>query len=172
MVGTEGFGRQRPRGPRAADSTMSQIRTQRLTDGDREVARSLFALMANVFEEASAPLSDSYLDRLLRRDAFWAVAAFVGDELVGGLTAHLLPMTRAEASELFLYDLAVRADWQRHGIGRCLVTALREQAVVAGIQTVFVPADNDDLHALDFYQVLGGVPSAVTFFTFSDDRDQ
>jgi aminoglycoside 3-N-acetyltransferase I len=31
---------------------------------------------------------------------------------------------------------------------------------------VFVPADNDDQHALDFYRALGGSPSSVTFFTF------
>lgn len=150
---------------------MHNLRTQRLTEGDQEVAKSLFVLMANVFEEVSAPLSEDYLDRLLRQDAFWAVAAFVGDELVGGVTAHVLPMTRAEASELFIYDLAVRADWQRQGIGRYLITTLRERAAVAGLQTVFVPADNDDLHALDFYQALGGMPSAVTIFTFSDEGD-
>lgn len=147
---------------------MSQVRTRRLTTGDRELARSLFTLIAKVFEETPAPLSDGYLDRLLQRDEFWALAAFVGDELVGGITAHLPPMTRAEASELCIYDLAVRADWQRHGVGRHLVTTLREQATSVGIQTVFVSADNNDLHALKFYQALGGMPSAVTFFTFSE----
>lgn len=151
---------------------MSQVRTRRLTPSDRELARSLFTLIAKVFEEEPAPLSDGYLEHLLQRDEFWAVAAFVGDELVGGITAHLLPMTRAEASELFIYDLAVRADWQRHGIGRYLVTAVREQAAVQDIQTVFVPADNDDVHALDFYQALGGMPSGVTVFTFSEEEGQ
>lgn len=151
---------------------MSQLRARRLTVDDWETARSLFTLMAGVFAETSAPLSDDYIDRLLRQDAFWAVAAFVGDELVGGVTAHRLPMTRVEASELLIYDLAVRADWQRHGIGRYLVRTLREQAALAEIQTVFVPADNDDQHALDFYQALGGAPSAVTFFTFSDERER
>lgn len=151
---------------------MSQVHTRRLTDGDRQIARRLFALMAAVFAEDSAPLSDGYLDRLLRREAFWVVAAFVGDEVVGGITAHLLPMTRAEGSELFIYDLAVRADWRRQGIARRLVTTLREQAAAVGIQTLFVPADNDDPHALDCYQALGGVPSAVTFFTFSANADQ
>lgn len=151
---------------------MSKIHTRRLMDGDRELARSLFALMAEVFAEPSAPLSDSYLDRLLRTDTFWALAAFVGAEIVGGITAHALPLTRTEGSELFIYDLAVRADWQRYGVGRSLVTALREQAALAGIQTVFVPADNDDLHALNFYRALGGEPAAVTFFTFSGDAER
>jgi len=36
----------------------------------------------------------------------------------------------------------------------------------AGIHDLFVPADEDDAHALDFYRALGGVASPVTFFTF------
>jgi len=49
--------------------------------------------------------------------------------IVGGLTAHTWPMTRAEQSEIFIYDIAVRKDQQRKGVGRRLVTALLESAV-------------------------------------------
>lgn len=143
------------------------MRTRRLTPGDRELARRLFATMAQVFEERCGRLSDSYLDRLLGREDFWAIAALAGEEVVGGVTAHTLPMTRTESSELFIYDIAVRPDWQRKGVGRLLMTALREAAAAAGIRDAFVPADNDDTHALDFYRALGGAPSPVTFFTFS-----
>jgi len=145
------------------------LRTQRLTSGDRDMARALFALMAEVFGEECAHLSDSYMDSLLGRRDFWAVAALAGDELVGGVTAHTLPLTIRESSELFIYDIAVRADHQRQGVGRQLVAVLREAATVAGATAVFVAADNDDGHALDFYRALGGAPSAVTFFTFSRD---
>jgi aminoglycoside 3-N-acetyltransferase I len=92
----------------------------------------------------------------------------VGDDIIGGVTAHTLPMTRAESSEIFIYDIAVRDDYQRRGVGRHLMTTLREGAAALGICNVFVPADNDDIHALNFYQALGGVGSPVTFFTFSD----
>jgi aminoglycoside 3-N-acetyltransferase I len=151
------------------------LRARRLTAGDRELARALFSLMAEVFEEPSRPLSDGYLDRLLAREEFWAIAAFEGDrnnQIIGGLTAHTLPMTRAETSELFIYDVAVHPAHQRKGVGRQLVTELRERAAAAGIRDLFVPADNDDLHALDFYRALGGAASAVTFFTFADPDTQ
>jgi aminoglycoside 3-N-acetyltransferase I len=147
-----------------------QVRIQRLTSADREAAKTLFALMAEVFSEAREPLSDAYVDRLLRRPDFWVIAAFMNDEIVGGVTAHTLPMTRTESSELFIYDIAVRNAHQRQGIGRRLVTALREDAAAAGITDVCVPADNDDVHALDFYRALGGEPSPVTFFVFSGDK--
>jgi len=146
---------------------MRQIQARRLASGELDLARGLFVMMAEVFGEETETLSDAYLRRLLGRADFWAIAAFAGDELVGGLTAHALPMTRTESSELMIYDLAVRADRQRQGVGRRLVAALREAAAAQGIREVFVPADNDDAHALDFYRALGGMPAPVTLFTFS-----
>jgi aminoglycoside 3-N-acetyltransferase I len=76
-------------------------------------------------------------------------------------------MTRAEASELFIYDLAVRPEFQRQGVGRALIAALRVAGAAEGISEAFVPADNEDTHALDFYRAVGGDPAGVTMFSFS-----
>jgi aminoglycoside 3-N-acetyltransferase I len=160
-------------GANALATAHQLIRVVRLCASDRKLAQQLFELMAEVFEEKRTPLSDAYLDRLLGRADFWAMAAFsrspdsTSEELVGGLSAHALAMTHSESSELFLYDIAVRGGYQRRGVGRLLVTGLREQALAQGIDTMFVPADDEDLHALDFYRALGGAASPVTFFTFA-----
>ncbi len=148
---------------------MADIQVTRLTVADVARARQLFATMADVFETEADPLSDAYLLQLLQRPDFWALHASVDGQLAGGLTAHTLPLTRAEVSELFIYDLAVVPAWQRHGVGRRLVTTLCAEAAKAGISIAFVPADNEDTHALDFYRAIGGVPTPVTFFTFGDD---
>lgn len=131
------------------------------------MARDMFAMMAAVFAEDAEPLTDGYLDWLLDRDSFWAIAAFAGDDIVGGITAHTLPMTRSPSSEVFIYDLAVRQDHQRQGVGSRLVLELREAAVAAGFGEVFVSADNEDKHALDFYRAQGAAASPVTFFTWA-----
>ncbi len=123
--------------------------------------------MADVFEEAYEGISDRYLDQLLAREAFWALAAFDGDQIIGGITAHSLPMTRTETAEMFIYDLAVRRDHQRTGVGRHLVTDLQAKAAARGIETLFVAADNGDVHALDFYRALGAAASPVTHFAFA-----
>src|SRR5262245_20674887 len=115
-------------------STSEQIR--RLRVADRDLAHRLFAVMADVFEEPHERLSDKYVDDLLAREAFWAIAALSGDEVVGGLTAHSLPMTRQASAEVFIYDVAVRADHQRRGIGRRLVTGLCAAAADAGLGDV------------------------------------
>lgn len=140
----------------------------RLGTNERDSARRLFALLAEVFAEPHQPRDDAALDALLARVDFWALAA-ADDEglLIGGLTAHLLPMTHHAGSTLFIYDIAVRADHQRRGIGRLLVATLRELAAQHGIDDVFVLADNEDQHALDFYRALGGAASPVTMFDFS-----
>lgn len=152
---------------------MSDVR--RLGPGDEALARTTFTMMAAVFAEdepvddGDGPLTDDDVRVLLAKDTFWALVAQDGGEVVGGLTAHALPMTRSRATELFIYDLAVRADRQRQGVGRALVTELRRLAAAAGIATSFVPADDEDDHALAFYRALGGAPAAVTIFTFSGE---
>jgi aminoglycoside 3-N-acetyltransferase I len=71
-----------------------------------------------------------------------------------------------------VYDIAVHPDQQRQGVGRQLVDALRDEAARAGIVDVFVLADNDDLHALDFYRALGARADAVTMFSFNTAPDR
>jgi len=138
----------------------------RLKQGDRDLARQLFAAMADVFDRPAEPLSDAYIDKLLVRDDFWAIAAFVGDELAGGITAQTLPMTHGESAELFIYDVAVRQQYQRMGVGRRLLSATCQLAAQSGIHLAFVAAESTDTHAVDFYRALGGTGSSATLFTF------
>lgn len=143
------------------------IDVRRLGPADEARAHALFATMAAVFEEEHEALDAAYVQRLLARDDFWAMAALEDGVPVGGITAYALPMTRTASTELFIYDVAVRADRQRRGIGRALLTALLEAAAASGIEVGFVPVENEDTHALDFYRALGGTAAPVTFFTFS-----
>jgi aminoglycoside 3-N-acetyltransferase I len=150
------------------------VEVRRLVLGEEGVAREMFAMMVAVFAEdedgrddRGGELGDEDVAGLLRRGEFWALVATEEGVVVGGLTAHVLPMTRNRSSELFLYDLAVRTDRRRRGIGRALVEELLALAKSVGIRTTFVPADDEDTHALDFYRALGGAASPVTFFTFS-----
>jgi len=142
------------------------MQVRRLTPADTGLARELFVTIAGVFGEDSDKLGDDYLKRLLAREGFWAIAALDGERVVGGLTAHTLPMTATESSVVFLYDLAVRRSHQRRGIGRLLVQALRDAAKAAGALEVFVGADNGDEQALEFYRALGGEATRATFYSF------
>ena len=139
---------------------------RRLASGDRELARATFTMMAAVFDEPRRPLPDDYVDALLAREEFWAIAAIEDDEPVGGITGHVLPMTRAPSRELFVYDVAVREDRQRRGIGRTMLLELCALAGRSGIESVFVAVADEDVHAMDFYRAVGGADSPVTMFSF------
>jgi aminoglycoside 3-N-acetyltransferase I len=139
---------------------------RRLAAGDRELARATFGMMAAVFDERVRPLADEYVDTLLARADFWAFAAVEGDEPVGGITAHVLPMTRSPSRELFVYDVAVREDRQRRGIGRAMLVELVAQAGREGLESVFVAVADEDVHAMDFYRAVGGSAAPVTMFSF------
>jgi aminoglycoside 3-N-acetyltransferase I len=145
---------------------MSEVTVRRLVSGDDALARETFATIARIFENEVGALSPRYVQGLLRRGDFWAYAAVRDAVVVGGLTAYTLPLTRVEESEVFIYDIAVDPSVQRQGIGRRLVEALRRDAAAEDIAVIFVPADNEDTHALDFYQAIGGDAAPVTIFTF------
>lgn len=100
---------------------------------------------------------DDYLRLLLNDQRFWATAAVSEPTVVGALTAWMLPLTSKKEHELFIYDLAVDPAHWRQGYGRGLVESLQQQAV-----------DNEDTHALDFYQSLGGAAAPSTIFTFGE----
>jgi aminoglycoside 3-N-acetyltransferase I len=87
--------------------------------------------------------------------------------VVGGLIAHTLQRTSREASEIFLYDIAVPPKHQRNGVGRRLFDGRRQMAHAAGIEMVFVPAEGEDTHALDFDTALGGSRQKLLFSTLS-----
>jgi aminoglycoside 3-N-acetyltransferase I len=146
---------------------MYDISVWRLGVTDEKLAQQTFLTMAEVFNEDSAPLGASYLKCLLSRNDFFAFAALAGEEVVGGITAVSLPLTRLERRELFIYDLAVKREWQRKGIGRALFESLRQAAADQGIGEGFVLADNEDTDALRFYRGVGASASPVTAFSFS-----
>jgi aminoglycoside 3-N-acetyltransferase I len=110
------------------------------------------------------------LGGLLASEAFLLLAAFDGERVVGGLTAHVLPMTRTMTSELFVYDLAVSTAHHRRGIGRALVHHAHQWAAERGIGTLFVPVDAEDDEAIAFYRAIGGSGSPVELFVFEDAR--
>jgi aminoglycoside 3-N-acetyltransferase I len=120
-----------------------------------------------VFEEAeSAMSSETNLATLLSNNNFIALAVFSENEVVGGLTAYELPMYYSDASEIFVYDVAVKQEFQRLGIGKRLIHHLREYCNKNGIKEFFVLAHEEDEHAVEFYHSTGGKSEKVINFLY------
>ena len=148
-----------------------KFQIRRLTEKDVEAFQSLVHLFNVVFEEEEKIGSEARLLNLLRSRKFIVLAAMIDHEVVGGLTAYELPMYYAEASEIFLYDLAVNPEHQRKGIGKGLLRALKEHCLQNTIQTFFVMAHEEDQHAIEFYRATGGKSENVVNFLYEATQD-
>lgn len=126
--------------------------------------RNLQELFTVVFEsEPGRTVSDEYLEKLLQKAEFLALGAFDGDRLVGGVTAYELDLISG-VKEFYLYNIAVHGEYQKQGIGKHLMEALREEARARGVDTIFVEAESDDGGAVAFYRSLKAEELSVAHF--------
>jgi aminoglycoside 3-N-acetyltransferase I len=139
---------------------------KQLTKEDLSTFNSLIDLFNMVFEEEPRIRKEAHLLKLLGSNNFIAIAAISENEVVGGLTAYELPMVYSEYSEIFLYDLAVKPEYQRMGIGERLIQSLKDYCIKNGIKEFFVLAHEEDVHAIEFYRATGGKSERVVNFLY------
>lgn len=130
-----------------------------LTPHDLPRLRELNEVFAQAFEDAvsyvDSPPSEAYLREVLASPTFIAVVAIVDDRVVGGLTAYVLPKVEQERREIYLYDLAVLAEFRRRSIGRSLIRELCRIGRQRGAHVVFVQADEGDEIPIALYSSMG-----------------
>jgi aminoglycoside 3-N-acetyltransferase I len=149
------------------DFDAEELDVRKLAQQDLWAFQSLIRLFNEVFEEdESAISSETHLRKLLSNPGFVTLAAFYKNEIVGGLTAYELPMYHSEHSEILLYDLAVKAEYQRRGIGKRLLHKVKEYCVENGVIEFFVLAHEEDRHAVEFYRATGGRAENVVNFLY------
>jgi aminoglycoside 3-N-acetyltransferase I len=140
---------------------------KQLLPGEIGEFKALLGVFAEVFEMKGFILPDeAYLGGLLARSAFLVFVALESGVVIGGLTAHVLASYYVESSEVYVYDLAVRTEFQRRGAGRKLMQALAGYCRQHRIREYFVQADVPDEHALKFYSALGGIPEQVVHYNY------
>lgn len=115
---------------------------------------ALIKIFENVFEMRNLKIPpEKHLRDLLADEKFMVFVALDEDlNVVGGLTAYVLVQYYSTRPLVYIYDLAIRADLQRKGIGKKLVTSIKNYCAATGMEEVFVQADKVDDYALDFYR--------------------
>ena len=140
---------------------------KRLDESGLPIFKSLVDLFNMVFEEDQSNIgNDANLSALLGNPHFITLAALAEKEVIGGLTAYELPMYYADHSEVFVYDLAVKPEYQRMGVGKKLIWSLKEHCLRQGAREFFVMAHEEDKHAIEFYRSTGGKPERVVNFLY------
>ena len=110
--------------------------------------------------------AEKHLEGLLEKEDFMVFVALSGKQVVGGLTAYTLRPYYTEFPQVYIYDLAVKTEFQRQGIGKKLMAGIIDFCKVEGMDEIFVQADREDGHAIDFYRSTGGIPEDVIHFSY------
>lgn len=134
-------------------------KVRQLSSDDLPAFDALLTLFGDVFEDPASYHErrprPAYLAHLLQRDTFIALAAFEGDQVLGGLAAYVLDKFEQERSEIYIYDLAVDAAHRRRGIATALIAELQKIAAQRGAWVIYVQADYGDDPAIALYSKLG-----------------
>ncbi len=124
-----------------------------------ELMGGVLDLFAEAFEDPESYSGRrpgrGYLERLLAKDVFIALAALDGETVVGALAAYVLEKFEQERTEIYIYDLAVASSHRRRGIATALIEMLRTIAQARGAYVIYVQADYGDEPAVALYTKLG-----------------
>jgi len=127
----------------------------------------LIHVFEDVFEMKNFVIPDEdHLQKLLKNNAFHAFVALQNYQVIGGLTAYTLPAYYSESPLVYIYDLAVKTEFQRRGVGKMLIQNINDYCKSINVEEVFVQADMDDIDVIDFYRSTGGKAENVVHFTY------
>jgi aminoglycoside 3-N-acetyltransferase I len=144
-----------------------------LTADDVPLMHALLTTFGEAFDDVTTYGSNrpgaAYLERLLGRDDFIALAASRNGEVVGGLAAYELQKFEQPRSEIYIYDLAVASAHRRQGIATALIQELKTIAAARGAYVIYVQADLGDDPAIALYKKLGVREDVLHFDIPVDD---
>lgn len=127
----------------------------------------LIRMFETVFEMKDFVIpTNTHLQKILKKEDFIAFAAFGQNELVGGLTAYTVEQYYSHLPLAFIYDIAVKKQYQRIGIGKELIAALSIHCKKIGVKQMFVLADCEDEHAIEFYRSTKATEGKVINFDY------
>jgi aminoglycoside 3-N-acetyltransferase I len=143
------------------------VEIKKLGKQDIDQFKRLILVFERVFEMHHFKMpGDGYLQQLLEKDSFFVFVALMDDQVIGGLTSYTLQQYYSTKPLVYIYDLAVQTEFQRKGIGKMLIAGINAYCKENGVEEVFVQADEDDAHALDFYRSTGARPEKVVHFYY------
>ena len=147
------------------------VEIKKLNGDDVDLFESLIAVFEDVFEMKNFVMpGKDYLLHLLQKDNFYVFVAMLEGRVAGGLTSYLLQQYYSQSPLVYIYDLAVKTELQRKGIGKMLISGIAEYCKERGVVEVFVQADEADDYALDFYRSTGGIAEKVVHFVYPLNR--
>ncbi|GGG30839.1 hypothetical protein GCM10011344_34720 [Dokdonia pacifica] len=144
----------------------NSFKISRIQENDIKLFIELIELLNEVFEEPNQVASERQIKKLLNKPDFYAIVAIKEGRILGGLTAYELERYYTDKSELYIYDIAVKTEFQNQGIGKALIHYLKDYSTNNDIETIFVEAHSEDTQAVKFYESTFGKAEKVDHFNF------
>ena len=143
------------------------VEIKKLGNYDLNYFKDLIRVFEDVFEMKKFIMpDDDYLQQLLENGSFLVFVALSEGKVVGGLTAYILQQYYSVRPLVYIYDLAVKTNYQRQGIGSLLIAGITNYCRETGMEEVFVQADEEDGYALEFYHSTGATAEKVVHFYY------
>lgn len=129
------------------------LHIKKIAPDDIHSFQTLIKVFGETFEMKDFKMpSTTYLLSILDKPNFMAFIAEEDGRIIGGLTAFRLDLYYSEKPLAYIYDLAVLPAFQRRGNGQQLIKFFNNYCREHGYEEVFVQADLEDIHAVEFYK--------------------
>lgn len=114
--------------------------------------RSLVEIFKSAFESEEQIPDNQLLGKLLSNPNFLVFVVMQSNEVVAGLTIYTLETYFGSKPVAFIYDVAVKPEFQGRGFGTFLITEVCKYCEENGFADAFVEALSDDIDAIKFYR--------------------
>lgn len=140
----------------------------RLEPYESKAAVELFSLFLQNDGKDHVRLNPDYIRKMLARNDFHVFVAKDNNEIVGGLTAFEIDQYKYGRTELFLYEIEVKKEFRKRGIGTALLEEAKRFCMSKEIPIMFVFTSASNLGAITLYRNTGGKEDADGIgFTFA-----
>ncbi|MGB7054127.1 MAG: GNAT family N-acetyltransferase [bacterium] len=143
---------------------------KRLGIGDEILARqAINRLKTETPLDVKDKLNSEYLEHFLRCDGNYLLVAIIDKEPVGFVLAYRLMRVDREQDMMLFYEIVVGEKYRHQGIGRELISQLKEICRQKKIMKMWVSADKSNVAAMELYRSTGGVENtggAEVSFTY------
>lgn len=144
---------------------------EKLNGDDIDKFVQLIEVFEDVFEMKNFKMPDVlYLQELLTKPDFFVFVATSENIVIGGLTSYVMHQYYSSSPLVYIFDLAVKREFQRQGLGKILIKANNDHSKLIGAETVMVQSDLEDEHAIEFYKSTGATGQEVIHFDYMLNR--
>ena len=144
-----------------------EISIERLSNYDIKKFTELIHVFEDVFAMKNLKMPDEiYLQQLLKKKDFFVFVALINNKVVGGLTSYVMQQYYSKLPLVYIFDLAVKTELQRQGIGKMLIEGNNSYCKSIGVEAVMVQADEADDYAISFYHSTGATAEKVIHFDY------